>query len=455
MTRVLTYILTKDKSKNDYVLLSELCHNSKNLYNYVNYIVRQAFAQKSENIEDFKDLIENERFISEYALSGRLAKMKQTDYVSLKAQCSQQVIKQVYYDWKSFFKAVKEYKANKSKFKGCPKLPKYKDKNGQNVLTYTNQSCSFDKKTGCLKIAKNISIESVRLPDGISKFNQVSIIPKNEYFQIEVVYEKGVSDYVETAKRTNMKQHSAGIDIGVDNLATVTSDNPALKPIIVNGRCVKSVNQFYNKKLASLKAKYSRHGRRMGKKSRKLALKRKLKVDDYFHKVSRMLVSWCIENNVGNVFVGHNPGWKQEVKMGKINNQNFIQIPFERFVSMLRYKLEEVGIALQIVNEAYTSKCSALDNEEISKHDVYLGKRVKRGLFKTSAGKLVNADVNGSLNILRRGLGHDFEIGKVVFNPIKLKHESRNASARKPASRGSVLDSVGSKDPAKESVKIC
>ena len=455
MTRVLTYVLTKDKSKKDYALLSELCHNSKNLYNYVNYVVRQAFAQKPENIPEYRDLVESERFISEYALSGRLAKMKQTDYVSLKAQCSQQVIKQVYLNWKSFFKAIKEYKVNKSKFKGCPKLPKYKDKNGQNALTYTNQSCSFDKETKCLKIAKGVLVESVRLPDGISKFNQVRIVPKNGYFQIEVVYEKGVSEYVNEAKKRNTRQYNVGIDIGVDNLATVTSDNPGTKPIIVNGRCVKSVNQFYNKKLAELKSTYSKHGIKSGRKSRKIALKRKNKVDDYFHKASRMLATWCVENNVGNVFVGHNPGWKQKSDIGKVNNQNFVQIPFERFVSMLRYKLEEVGIELGIVNEAYTSKCSALDNEKICKHDVYTGKRVKRGLFKTSAGKLVNADVNGSLNILRKGLGHDFEIGKGVFNPIKLKHETCDASVRKPTGRGSVLDPVGSFEPTKENVKIC
>ena len=238
----------------------------------------------------------------------------------------------------------------------------------------------------------------------------------------------------------NTKENSIGVDIGVDNLATVTSDNPTIKPIIVNGRCVKSINQYYNKKLAEIKSEYSRHGRKSGRKSLALSRKRKFKIDDYFHKMSRTLVNWCCENDIGKVFVGHNPDWKQEVNIGKVNNQNFVQIPFERFIQMLKYKCEEVGITVEIVNEAYTSKCSALDNEEICKHDAYVGKRIKRGLFKTKTGCAVNADVNGSLNILRKGLGHDFEIGNLVFNPHKIKHESGDASIRKPVGRGSVLD---------------
>lgn len=435
MDRILTYILTKDKSKEDFRLLSELCHNSKNLYNHVNYIVRQAFVQKPENIEEYRDLIHDERFISEYSLSGRLAKQKQSDYVSLKAQCSQQVVRQVYQDWKSFFKSVKSYKPDKSKFKGCPRLPKYKDKNGMNVLTYTNQCCGFDKNSRELKLGKGIRVASVVLPETIDNFQQVRIVPKNGYFQIELVYDKKVG----SQNVANTKENSIGIDIGVDNLATVTSDNPAIKPIIVNGRCVKSVNQYYNKKLAELKSEYLKHGRKSGEKSLKLSRKRKFKIDDYFHKMSRKIVNWCVENDVGKVFVGHNSGCKQNVNMGKTNNQNFVQIPFDRFIQMLKYKMDEVGIRLEMVNEAYTSKCSALDNEPIEKHDEYLGKRVKRGLFKTRTGKLVNADVNGSINILRLGLGHDFEIGFSNLNPT-LINEVRDAFVRKPADRGSVPD---------------
>lgn len=435
MDGVLTYILTKDKSKEDFRLLSELCHNSKNLYNYVNYIVRQAFVQKPENIEKYRDLIHDKRFISEYSLSGRLAKQKQADYVSLKAQCSQQVVGEVYQDWKSFLKSIKEYKANKAKFRGCPRLPKYKDKNGLNILTYTNQCCSFDKNTRELKLGKNIRIATVVLPEYIDDFRQVRIVPKNGYFQIELVYDKKVG----SQNVANTKENSVGIDIGVDNLATITSDKQGVKPIIVNGRCVKSINQYYNKKLAKLKSEYSKHGRKFGEKSLKLSRKRRFKIDDYFHKMSRKIVNWCSENDVGKVFVGHNSGWKQDVSIGKVNNQNFVQIPFDRFIQMLKYKMDEAGIHLETMNESYTSKCSALDNEPIEKHDEYIGKRVKRGLFKMRNGKLINADVNGSLNILRLGLKHDFEIDFSNLNPT-LINEVRNTSTWKLVDRGSVPD---------------
>lgn len=448
MDRVLTYILTKDKSKEDFRLLSELCHNSKNLYNHVNYIVRQAFVQKPENIEEYRDLIHDERFISEYSLSGRLAKQKQVDYVSLKAQCSQQVISQVYQDWKSFFKSIKSYKTDKSKFRGCPRLPKYKDKNGMNILIYTNQCCSFDKNTRELRLGKKIRIATAVLLEYIDNFKQVRIVPKNGYFQIEIVYNKKVG----SQNVTNTKKNSVGIDLGVDNLATITSDKPGVKPIIVNGRCVKSINQYYNKKLGELKSEYSKHGRKSGEKSLKLSRKRKFKIDDYFHKMSRQIVNWCVDNDVGKVFIGHNSGWKQHANIGKVNNQNFVQIPFDRFIQMLKYKMAEAGIRLEIVNEAYTSKCSAIDNEPIEKHDEYLGRRVKRGLFKTKTGKLVNADVNGSLNILRLGLKYDFEVDFSNLNP-RLINEVRDASTRKPADRGSVLDPLN-ENINKERVKI-
>ena len=139
------------------------------------------------------------------------------------------------------------------------------------------------------------------------------------------------------------------------------------------------------------------------------------------HKASRRIVDYCILNNIGKLFIGHNSGWKQECDMRKQNNQNFVQIPFNKLIQMLQYKCEEIGITVELINEAYTSKCSSLDNEVVGKHDVYCGKREKRGLFRSSKGKLLNADVNGSLNILRCGLKNNFDISNKIFNPHRLK----------------------------------
>ena len=439
MQRTMSYILKRSKSKRDFDLLMDMCHKSKNLYNYTNYIVRQAFTEHPENIPEFEDILTNKRFVSEFGLSGKLSRSKQTDYTALKAQCSQQVIKQVFKEWKGFFKAVKSYKADKSKFEAAPRIPKYKSKNGFNVLTFPNQSCSFDKRSRTLKLAKDFVLDFVVMPDYIRDFDQVRIVPRSGYIRVEVVYEKEETEEIKEAKEKNTKKYSAGIDLGVGNLAAVTSDRAGVSPLIVNGGCMKSVNQFYNMELAKLKSTYSRHGVKSGRKSRLLGLKRKCKIDDYFHKMSRHLVGWCVEHDIGRVFVGHNEGWKTECNMGKVSNQNFVQIPFNDFIRLLKYKLEEAGIELVEVQESHTSKCSALDGEAIQHHDKYVGTRAKRGLFKTASRRRINADVNGSLNILRRGLGHDFAIGREVFNPIRVKEVRDAAASLRPADRGRVV----------------
>ena len=444
MQRTITYILTKNKSKKDFDLLVKLCHNSKNLYNFANYVIRQAFTGKTENIEQFKDLISNERFISEFDLSKRLARLNQVDYRSLKTQVSQQVIKQVYKNYKSFFNAIKAYKKNRLKFNGCPKLPKYKDKNGLNVVQFTNQCISFDKKDHYLKLDKQTKIKSIVYSfEDIRNFKQVRIVPKNNYFQIEVVIEKVEGEYTQKAKEANKKTTNIGIDIGVNNLATITSDNPNLQHLIVNGRSLKSINQYYNKQVAKIHQTYSKQEIKIGQKLRKLNMKRTMKINDYFHKASRRIVDYCILNNAKTVYIGHNKGWKQKVDIGKQNNQNFVQIPFNNFIQKLKYKLEEVGIEVQQINEAYSSKCSAIDNETIEHHNKYLGKRIKRGLFESSNKKLINADVNGSLNILRLGLKTNFKICN-KFNPYRLKKLDELSdvsyfSWKEPTDRGCVF----------------
>lgn len=442
--RVKTYIITEDKDRRTYKLLFDLCHKSKNLFNLVNYIVRQAFTEHPENISDYKDLIQNGKFISEFKLISRLVKLNQVDYRELKAQSSQQVVKQVFNNWKGYFSALKKYKKNQSSFKGRPRMPSYKEKAfGMNVLTFTNQNCSFDRKTKCLKLDKKTKIKAVKFN---GQFKQVRIVPRLGCFKIEVVYEESESDFAKKAKECNTKENSAAIDIGVNNLATATSDNRGTAPLIVNGRPVKSINQFYNKKAAELKELYSKQKIKTGKKLRKLCFKRTMKIEDYFHKSSRRLVEWCVKNNIGKMFIGHNNGWKQEANIGKRNNQNFVQIPFDKLIQMLMYKLDEVGIEVVVLNESHTSKCSFLDKEEICHHDNYIGRRVERGLFKSKDGRRINADVNGSLNILRRGLKKDFDVDNSVFNPVTIRNinEIRDVfENKKPTDRGYVFYPFG------------
>ena len=437
MQRVEKYVLTKSKHKSEYFELVQLCHKTKNLYNYVTYILRQCNTGKLENIPEFKDIVKTQKkivksnkdgaereyeqsFIAEYDLSKRLCSLRQDDYVALKAQVSQQVIALVFKNFKSYYKTIADYYKHPNKYHSRPAMPKYKDKDGLSIATFTNQAASIDKN-GNIKLVKDFVLNSVIASIQRKNFRQVRIIPRLDYFQIEIVYEKERGEYTTQAIEKNKKKYTAAIDIGVDNLATITSDNEGLAPLIVNGRALKSVNQYYNKIAAELNKIYSKQKIHTGKKLKKLNMKRNFIIEDFMHKASRRVVDFCIINDIGKIVIGHNAGWKQKCIMSKKNNQNFVQIPFNKFINMIKYKCEEVEIEVDLHEEAYTSKCSALDNEEICKHEVYLGKRVKRGLFMTEEGKMLNADVNGSYNILRLGQNKNVIIKK-AFNPRKLRN---------------------------------
>ena len=205
----------------------------------------------------------------------------------------------------------------------------------------------------------------------------------------------------------------AGIDIGLNNLATIGFNNG--KGLIINGRPLKSINQYYNKKKSELSSELERRNKsKNSKRLNRLTTKRNNKVKDYLHKASTMLVNQLISNNVCKVVIGKNDGWKKEINIGKRNNQNFVNIPHAVFIEMVCYKCKLNGIEVVLREESYTSKCSFIDNEPIKKHDSYAGRRVKRGLFRSENGTFINADLNGALNILRK------EVGEFNYNPIEV-----------------------------------
>ena len=221
---------------------------------------------------------------------------------------------------------------------------------------------------------------------------------------VEVLYEKSSKDIV-----TNNRY--AAIDLGLNNLATISSN--VTKPFIVNGKPLKSINQYYNKTKSNLQSKL-KNNEKSNKRISSLNLKRNNKINDYLHKSSTFIVNYLVSNNISTLIVGHNKEWKQNIKIGKKNNQNFVSIPHSRFKELLKYKCELEGIKYIETEESYTSKCSFLDNEEICKHTSYKGKRIKRGLFKSNDGTLINSDVNGSLNILKK------VVGNFNYDPIKV-----------------------------------
>ena len=376
MNRVERHIIRDDKE------LNHLCWLSKNLYNYTNYCLRHSFCHTG-------------KLPSEYELTSKFAKREQADYKALPAQTSQQVIKLLYRNWKSFFKAIKDYKKNPKKYKGRPKLPSYKDKNGVNIVLFTGQQCHV--KQNYIKFPKNVYKP---LRTKVDNVVQVRIVPQATCFIIEVVYKKEGKIY-ENLK----KEKLLAIDLGVNNLATCVN-NVGKRPFIINGKPLKSINQYSNK----LKAKYTSYVGSRGTSKRTLCVlfKRNNLIQNYIHHASKLIINYCIDNDIGTIIIGHNNGWKQGVKTGKVNNQNFVNIPFNTLIQQIQYKGEEVGITVILTEESYSSKVDHLAFETMEHHENYLGKRVKRGLFKSSIGKYLNADVNGAIGIARKVTGDVF-----------------------------------------------
>lgn len=386
------------KGSAEYVELDRACFLSKNLYNAALYAVRQHFFQTG-------------KYKSKFTIGHEFIATKNPDYYAMNTKVSQQVLKLVDRNFKSFFSLVK---------KGIKvRIPKYLAKNGRQILMFTMQAISKPAlKQGYIKLA---GIESrFKIRDDIQNVACVRVVPRPTFdcYDVEVIY--NVQD-------TEMKQDNgryAAIDLGVSNLATVSFN--CGKPFIVNGRPLKSINQYYNKRKSKCRGLKSR-------KARSLNRKRDNKVRDYLHNASRMVVNQLASRAVNTLVIGKNDGWKQEANMGRRNNQTFVSIPFEKFIGMMEYKCRLAGITVIKANESHTSKCSFLDMEPIGHHEEYVGRRIRRGLFRSADGRLINADLNGSLNIMRKVVGErafplkngtlDYSIEAcstpAVFTPLK------------------------------------
>ena len=391
--------------------ISYLCKISNNLYNQALYIFRETLSKE-------------DKWLSYFELDAIMKNTKNLDgninYRLLKAQCSQQVLRILDKNIKGYYKSVQDYKKNPNKYKGKPGLPNYKKRGSEFNLYYPNQSCKIkDRK---IILSKDISIpipQYEKYSDLIKDFKQIRIKPSSCGYKIEIIYE--VKD-AEVSK--GREEKVASIDLGIDNLVTLVSEDFTY---LFSGKFVKSYNQRFNKTLAKLNSiKDLQKIKGITKRIKKLYYDREQYIEDVFHKISRKIVDLLIDSKITKLVVGYNKGWKQNVNMGKMNNQKFTQIPFARLVSYLEYKCELAGIKIVIYEESYTSKCDSLAFEKIGKHDSYLGRRKKRGLFQSSVGKLINADVNGALNIMRKVVGDSCEsVCRIIdrgllFNPVRI-----------------------------------
>ncbi len=394
--------------------LSQLCHLAKNLYNLANYHYRQFFF----NLEEF---------ITYYDLQAILK--KHSCYTALPAQTSQQILKVVMQNWKGYWKALKQYKQIPSKFLGRPKFPKYKSKNGESIAIFTNQNTRL-KHGNEIHFPKRVKLPPIKTR--ILHYNQIRIIPQGNGYMMEIIYYRNELDL-----QLN-KSNYIGIDLGLNNLVTIVN-NIGLTPIIIKGSIAKSQNQFYNKINSFLQSMKDQQAYEFQtKKQHRILRKRNNQIHNFFHHVSKWIIGYCIHNNIGNIVIGYNRGWKQNIRLGKQNNQKFVQIPFAKLIQQIEYKGNLVGINVICHEESYTSKCSFLDNEPIKKHSKYSGKRirsitirgkkVKCNLFKRQNGKLVNGDVNGALNILKKAVPNVFAEGweGLVLSPISVHYSSNN-----------------------------
>ena len=383
----------KHLSKEDYLALKELSHTAKNLANQAIYNVRQYYFTEGEYLNYQKN----------YAL------LKSSDnYKTLNSNMAQQILKEVDGSFKSFFGLLKLAKKGKYSFKDC-RLPNYLPKDGYTTLVIGFVRLNENKlilpfSQNYKKTHKAIEIKIPPILAG-KKIKEIRIIPKANarFFEIQYTYE---AEYIQRNLNTS---NALAIDLGINNLVTAVSSNG--KTFIVDGRRLKSINQWFNKENARLQCikEKQNFGKKATNRQKAIARDRNNKVNDYMNKAARKVIDYCIQNDIGTLVVGYNETFQLNTKIGKINNQSFVNIPYGKLREKLEYFCELNGITYVKQEESYTSKASFWDkddipmyNEDNPKSYMFSGKRVHRGLYKCSNGKMLNADVNGALNILRK-----------------------------------------------------
>lgn len=394
------------KSHKFFHIIDDLCWKSKNMYNYGNFIVRQEFVKTSKEKEE--GLRETAIWIQYNKLFDMVKDSE--PYKELGSNVGQATLRKLDKNWKSFFKASKEYSKNPSKYLGRPHMPKYLPKeNGRYECDLDNNK--FKVIDGyiyfCWKPLKIMNDTFMtNIPEGTKLF-QIRFVPKNGEYIMEVVYQIDVPDIEEKAERI------ASIDLGVDNLITITT-NCGVAPLVINGKPLKSINQYYNKKISEMRAELKkRHNTDWSKEMQRFTTKRNNKVDDYIQKATKMVIDFCKENNIDTLVCGYNSGWKQESDMGKKINQKFVDIPHANIVMRLSYKCETAGILFKTPEESFTSGTSFLDGEEPIKENYDKSRRVHRGLFVSNNGTKINADVNGSYQITKKAFPNAYSNGIV------------------------------------------
>nr|WP_257348802.1 transposase [Pseudalkalibacillus decolorationis] len=432
------------------------CQNAKNMHNMVNFFIRQVYTGltsekalhplQTEVLETIHRNLDKMNNQQRNAFQGRLVKektkpvdqqkkvtcnlfqaptrerpyvhynflnslfliIKQPDYLALPTQSSQWVMKTVFQNWKSFHASLKDYKLHPEKYKARPRIPNYCRSSEKEVL-FTNQDCVI-KAYKYLKFPKTKDRLNIGKLGGSGKLMQVRVIPKYGRYVVELVFK--MENAIES------KQHSTGtimaLDLGITNLVSGVT-NTGATPFLIKGNRIKSINHYYNKRVAHYRA-ILRHGKALkegahtSRRLERLHQIRYRRLKDLFHKASHTIVNLALNEKVDTIIIGQNKDWKQEVNMGKRQNQAFVSIPHSLLITMITYKAQQYGVNVITTEESYTSKASFLDDDpipvwdEVKSPPVFSGRRVKRGLYRASTGVHVNADLNGAANILKKAI---------------------------------------------------
>ena len=419
----------------------KLCSLSRKLGNCAVYLLRHRVFEKAP-------------VLTRKELDTELRHQYGSDYRAMPSAASAQRQGQVIAkQFKSFSKAAVEYSKHPEKFQGKPRLPGYRrryrtfyvGRNGYQIRDYQltitgGKDIDFSPiRVVCCKHQEfNAKAEEAVTGD-------LRIIPMGNTFIVELTYRVGKDECKNSRSVALNPNEALCCDLGIDNFATFVSTKPGIRPFLVKGKILKSINQQYNKQVAELRSKkHYEHIRIKG-------VKRYYQLQDWMHKASRLAVNFCLAHDLGRIVIGTNRNWKQSVNLGKRNNQNFVMLPHAKFIEMVRYKAEEYGIQVTVREESYTSKASALDMDVIADFDpkqgktkpVFSGKRIKRGLYRSSDGHLINADINGAANIGRKELGDEwlkklFELdrGVVVDTPAIVRNLHACVGVRQLLERG-------------------
>ena len=418
------------KSNKYFPFILEQLEQSKKISNSATFIIRQNFF-----FNKTKDSKGNKvRKYIKYNDMNRIFKRDRTElYRSLiYVQSVQQILRKVHSSFESFFKAIKDYKKNKSNYTGRPKIPKYKSSK-YDELIITNQNFKQNEKVlnfkGFLKDLSFTMYNDGKANQVMFKYNGLDIDVFIIYEDEKTIVNKKVVNYIEDDSRI------ISIDLGLNNLVTITN-NIGIRSVIINGKGLKSKNIYYNYQigkyqsiLATVNEKDKMKKSYKSNRLTRLRIKRNNIMNDYIHKTTRYIINYCKENLIDTIVIGNNKFQKQNKKKKQIKGlKNFIQVPIKRIIEQLRYKLEYENIRLIETEESYTSKTSFLDNEIPNKKTISKGKRIKRGIFKRPNGEYVNSYINGSLQILSKVISTRLleQLRKVVssnglaLNPLKI-----------------------------------